>query len=280
MMNVILSVAESDERVRAVILNGSRANPKIMKDDFQDFDVIYLVKELESFRVAPHWIDVFGERIILQMPNAMNIDGHDWEAEKNEITYLMLFKDFNRIDLKLIEVKDKALYKDRLNKILLDKDNLLQPNPNPSDRDYWVSKPTQKDFKDCCNEFWWVTTYVVKGLARNEMVYAKEMLEVPVRKMFLRMLSWFVGKSYGFNINLGNSYRFLQKYVSPQMWEAILKTYPDANKTNIWNSLMEMTRIFNELASSVADELGLDYHREEAQNVIQYLRDRAQRILS
>ena len=34
MMNLILTAAKGDERVRAVILNGSRANPNVKKDIF------------------------------------------------------------------------------------------------------------------------------------------------------------------------------------------------------------------------------------------------------
>ena len=49
MLDLILSVAKNDERIRAVILNGSRVNDKIPKDDLQDFDVVFLVKELDSF---------------------------------------------------------------------------------------------------------------------------------------------------------------------------------------------------------------------------------------
>lgn len=43
MMNLILSTAKEDERVRAVILNGSRANPNLKKDIFQDYDIVYIV---------------------------------------------------------------------------------------------------------------------------------------------------------------------------------------------------------------------------------------------
>ena len=82
----------------------------------------------------------------------------------------MLFKDFNRIDLNLKKVENKNNCTDSLNKILLDKDNLFERILEPNDNDYLIRKPSQKEFIDCCNEFWWVTTYVLKGLARNELL--------------------------------------------------------------------------------------------------------------
>ena len=36
MYGLIISIAQSDERIRAVYLNGSRTNPNVPKDIFQD----------------------------------------------------------------------------------------------------------------------------------------------------------------------------------------------------------------------------------------------------
>ena len=45
MFELILGVAKRDERVRAVYMNGSRANPNVKKDLFQDYDIVYAVME-------------------------------------------------------------------------------------------------------------------------------------------------------------------------------------------------------------------------------------------
>ena len=45
MLDLILETARNDERIRAVIMNGSRANPNALRDPFQDFDIVYLVTE-------------------------------------------------------------------------------------------------------------------------------------------------------------------------------------------------------------------------------------------
>lgn len=271
-LSLILSTAEKEERIRAVILNGSRVNHKVKKDDFQDFDVIYLVEELDYFRANPNWIDIFGERIIMQMPNEMNLYSNQPKPVQEDIAYLMLFKDFNRIDLTLVALKNKDQLQDSLTKILLDKDNLFKEQPVPNDSDYWTRKPSQKDYADCCNEFWWVATYVVKGLARNDLLYAKDMLENPVRKMFMRMIAWHVAADHGFMINLGKSHRFLKNYIAPKMRTQILNTYPNAKKQHIWNSLLTMTRIFEEKSQELAHQLELKYNAEESNNVKAYLK--------
>src|SRR5689334_18865597 len=104
MFRLILETARLDERVRAVILNGSRANPKAKKDIFQDFDIVYFVTELETFTRNHSWIEDFGERLILQMPDQMNLPGDDHHARET-FAYLIRFKDGNRLDLTLFPVE-------------------------------------------------------------------------------------------------------------------------------------------------------------------------------
>jgi len=53
-ITLILHVANTDDRIRAVLLNGSRANPKAAKDVFQDFDIVYIVKKFDSFLKTLH----------------------------------------------------------------------------------------------------------------------------------------------------------------------------------------------------------------------------------
>lgn len=269
MFELILSVAKNDKRIRAVILNGSRVNNKIEKDEFQDFDIIYLVHELESFQSSPNWIDIFGERIILQLPNSMTIDGS--EIREDEIIYLMLFKDFNRIDLTLTLVENRLKKRDSLTKILLDKDDLFINIPTPTDKDYWIRKPSQQEFSECCNEFWWVSTYIVKALVRNEIIYSKALQDNIVRKMFMKVIAWNIAVDYDFKINLGVNYRFLKNYIETSLMTLILKTYSSTEKLNIWNSLVLMADMFYEKSKELAIRLDLEYNLDEANNVKEYI---------
>ena len=66
-------VAGADDRIRTVLLNGSRANPNIKPDIFQDFDIVFIVRDINSFLSDHSWTDVFGKRIMMQMPEEMTI---------------------------------------------------------------------------------------------------------------------------------------------------------------------------------------------------------------
>ena len=65
MFDLLVRTAKKDDRIRAVYMNGSRANPNAKKDIFQDYDIVYVVRDVLSFLEEENWIQVFGEILIM-----------------------------------------------------------------------------------------------------------------------------------------------------------------------------------------------------------------------
>lgn len=267
---LVLGYAANDERIRAVGLNGSRTNPNAPKDLFQDFDIVYVVTDVNSFIEDPHWIEVFGERIIMQTPENMSMFP---PGLGGRFSYLMLFTDGNRIDLTLVSNDEKDTYykEDKLTVILMDKDNDLAELLPPTDKDYWVKRPSAEFFSDCCNEFWWVSTYVAKGLWRSEILYAAEHLNNIMRPMLLKMLEWKVGIEHSYSVSIGKFGKYLEKYLSEENWQELLSTYADGSYKDMWRALFAMLVQFRTTAIFVAEGLGYEYSREEDAKVTAYL---------
>ena len=163
MMNLILQIAES-LKVDAVALSGSRTDDQAPKDEFQDYDVVYVVDDLDTLIRDLAWLHQFGTRNIEQH----NILGH-------RRLYLMLFEDGNRIDLALCP-------KEHINEwvdseagftVLVDEKGLFE-SYSPSPQRFWISPASKTDFEKSCNEFWWVSAYVVKGICRKQVIYATD----------------------------------------------------------------------------------------------------------
>jgi len=269
MMGMILDFARQEGRIRAVTLEGSRTNLNVPRDHFQDYDITFLVTDMSFFVDDLNWIDHFGERIIMQKPEAMSMFPPDLG---NYFSYLMLFTDGNRIDLTLVPLEEKESYResDKLLQVLLDKDNCLDLPP-ATDVDYWVKRPSAEFFADCCNEFWWVSTYVAKGLWRKEILYAMDHLQLYVRPMLMKMLEWHVGIQTHFSLSIGKNGKYLEKYLSRERWELLMTTYPKADYEEVWISLFAMGELFRMTASEVANQLGYDYPIEEDDQVTAYL---------
>ena len=275
MLDMILGTAKNDERIRAVIMNGSRANPNAPRDIFQDFDIVYVVRDVTPFRHNLEWIQRFGEMMILQMPEDMQDPP---PAEDGSYGYLMQFMDGNRIDLTFISIsqykdQEKEQEKDSLSVLLLDKDGIIEPFPPASETGYLPKPPTAKSFADCCNEFWWVGPYVAKGLWRREILYAKCLHDEVVRnEQLIKMLQWHIGVKTDFKINPGKLGKYFQKYLEPELWELLLKTYADAGYENTWDALFATCDLFRRVAILITEHYGFMYPMEDDQKVTAFLK--------
>ena len=255
--DTILNFAKADDRVRMVTLEGSRTNINILPDDFQDYDITFFVSDMQSFITDDEWLNIFGERLIMQKPEDMEL----FPAEEKGFSYLMLFSDDVKIDLTLLplDLIDEYFTWDKLVKILLDKDNRIAQPPMPTDIDYHIRRPTERSFDDCCNEFWNTTTYVVKGLCRREILFAIDHLNNIVRMELLRMISWWVGTEQGYNFSLGKNYKFLERHIPIELWEQLMTTYRMDSYIQMWESLEQCMALFRKVSTEVAKRLNYPY---------------------
>ncbi|AKG33338.1 aminoglycoside 6-adenylyltransferase [Paenibacillus durus] len=274
MFDLILGIAQKDERIRAVYMNGSRTNSNAPKDIFQDYDIVYIVTETASFINNEQWTTMFGDMLMMQEPDKNDQStGIDMDFSRS-YGYLMLFTDGNRIDLH-IETKESMLTRyvsDKLTLPLLDKDNCLPIIPPPTDIDYHVQKPTEPLFMGCCNDFWWCLQNVAKGIWRDELPYAKQMFECVIRRRLDEMISWWVGTNYDFQVSIGKMGKYMKKYLPESYWDMYKETYSDSNDHHMWNSVFTACELFRILAKEVAEHFQYTYEIKDDVNMTNYLR--------
>lgn len=274
MFDLILGVAREDERIRAVYMNGSRTNPNVPKDMFQDYDIVYVVTETAFFINDEKWINVFGDLLIKQEPDKNDKQlGQDVDLDRS-YTWLMLFTDGNRIDLH-IETKAAMLEgytNDKLTIPLLDKDNCLPEIPPPTDRDYHVKPPTEPEYLSSCNEFWWCLQNVAKGIWRDELPYAKLMFEHTSKAMLDRVVSWWIGMKHNYQISPGKMGKYFKNHLPETYWEMYKKTYSDSNYDNMWDSIFVTCELFRILAKELAEHFSFTYQEDEDINMTMYLK--------
>lgn len=273
MFDLILDVANRDNRVRAVYMNGSRANPKVKKDIFQDYDIVYVVTETESFLSDEDWISVFGDLIISQEPDKLDkMQGKDVDF-KNGYTYLMQFTDGNRIDLHIqtMEVLIKEYGTDKLTVPLLDKDNCLPQILAPSDENHWAKKPTYGQYFSLCNNFWWVAPYCAKGLWREEILFTIEVMNSYVRQELLTMLYWYVGTQTEFKVSMGKANKYLKEYLDLDVWTRLMNTFNMGDYDSAWNALITTCELFAQIAPKVGKIFEYEYNYDEAKRSFAFI---------
>lgn len=274
MFDLILNIAYKDERIKAVYMNGSRTNTKVPKDIFQDYDIVYVVSETRPFYEDKTWIECFGERLYMQMPEYMDaIRGMECRLDQN-YGWLIQLADGNRIDLHVqsIDYACTEIIKDKLCVILLDKDQILPPILTATDEDYYVKRPTENDFLCECNEFWWCLNNVAKGLWREEITYVMDMVNECVRPCLINLLAWKIGLTTDFSCSIGKSGKYMNRFLDEVTWQRFLETYSQAQIERMWQAVLNMCELFNEVAHEVASQLGYTYNTEEAKASLGYLK--------
>lgn len=266
MLDVILKTAETLQ-VAAVAMSGSRTNPKAPKDEFQDYDVVYVVDDFDNLTSDLYWLDYFGKRIIEQ---EVVLD--------HRRLYLMLFEDGNRIDLTLCPkehiqewVDSEADYT-----VLQDEKGLFE-SYSPSPQRFWISPASETDFKNSCNEFWWVSSYVVKGICRNQLIYATDHLYSICQQELLKVLAWQVASDRG-AVDIGKNYKYLFTYLSAEKEKKFLNLLDFSSLDKITHSLFATMQLFHQEAQSLAQKLGFDYDKEVAEKMIEYAEERVKKF--
>jgi len=264
MLGLILQIAKKLQ-VDAVALSGSRTNQKIQTDEFQDYDVVYIVDDLDYLTSDFSWLDQFGERIIEQEVTL----GH-------RRLFLMLFEDGNRIDLTLCP---KAHIQEWVDSeadftVLVDDKGLFESYSSSPER-FWIHPASETDFKKACNEFWWVSAYVVKGICRKQIIYATDHLYGICQQELLKVLAWQVASDRG-KVDIGKNYKYLFNYLPSEKEKEFSNLLDFSSLDKITQSLLATMQLFHQEAQRLAQKMGFDYDREVTEKMIEYAEEKLQ----
>ena len=262
MLRLILQTAKS-LKVEAVAMSGSRTDAKAPKDEFQDYDVVYIVDDFDNLTSDLSWLNQFGKRIIEQEVSL-----------GNRCLYLMLFEDGNRIDLSLCpkEYIQEWVDSEAGFTVLEDPENLFEPYfPNPER--YWIISATEMDFKNSCNEFWWESAYVVKGICRHQVIYATDHLYGICQQELLKLLAWQVAADKGM-VDVGKNYKYLFQYLPAEKEKEFTALLDFFDQKSLTKSLLATMNFFHKEAQAFSLKTGFQYDKVTAEKMIEYAKER------
>ena len=262
MFDVILQTAKVLQ-VDAVAMSGSRTNPKAPKDEFQDYDIVYIVDDLDNLTSNLSWLDQFGKRIVEQEVTL----GH-------RRLFLMLFEDGNRIDLTLCPKEDINEWVDSEAgfTVLVDDKGLFESYSSSPGR-FWIHPASETDFEKSCNEFWWVSAYVVKGICRKQVIYATDHLYGICQQELLKILAWQVASDRG-TVEIGKNYKYLFNYFLSEKEKEFFALLDFSSLDKITQSLLATMQIFHQEAQSLAQKMGFKYEKEVADKMMRYAKEK------
>ena len=227
--------------------------------NFKTMILSYVVDDIDNLTRDISWLDQFGKRIIVQEVTL----GH-------RRLYLMLFEDGNRIDLTLCPKEHMQEWVDSEAgfTVLKDEKGLFEAYlPNP--KLYWTAPPSEEEFTASCNEFWWVSAYVVKGIFRKQIIYATDHLYGICQQELLKILAWKVARDRGV-VDIGKNYKYLFNYLPAEKEKEFSALLDFSSLDKITQSLLATMEFFHQEAQYLAQKMGFKYEKEVVEKMMRY----------
>ena len=176
----LIQWAERKESIRAMLLTSTRAVPvpNAPVDDFSDYDVVLIVKDIHPFHEERSWLGDFGEVLVAYWdPIYPDLDfgiekfGNVTQyADGLKIDFTLCAVEWLR---RIVQALTLPAELDAGYRILLDKDALTEGMKSPTYGAYIPVPPTEIDYQTMINDFFSDAPYVAKCLLRGELLPVK-----------------------------------------------------------------------------------------------------------
>ena len=269
----VLNVAGEDEAVRAVI----RTN-LLPKRKYDYYNFCFVVSDIEKYD-HDVFASCFGKRILLYRG-----DKNYPELFPNKTkAHLMVFSDGITI---AINIMDKDTFLSRYNGEqkhenvwigdtyikIMDKDCMLPEIERLDEKQTWFAhKPSEEEFSETCNEFWWVLKTFAEYTVRKELPSAMFYLNVAVRDLLNKMIRWNLFLKAGHPVNMGILDGNMEKLLGEERFSTYKKTYPTADHDSIKGAFDAVVMLWDMVAGEVSILCGYTYPKDEEINMLSYI---------
>lgn len=273
----VIAWSEQREAVRAVVLTSTRTMPGVQPDLFSDYDIILAVTDVHPLFEDRGWLSDFGPVLVVYRDPIHEDYGCEmfayitqYENDRLKIDFIITEAEWLRRVAALPAVPDDL---DLGYRVLLDKDHLADGMQPPTYKAYIPTPPTEAAYLELIEVFFHEATYVAKHLWRGDLIPAKYNLDSVMKFKKLRtMFEWQMGLDTHWSIKTGAYGKGLKRYVRPDQWAELERTYVGAGTAENWDALFRTIDLFRAVAIPVGERLGYAYPHEMHRRMVAYLR--------
>jgi len=257
--------------IRALAIIGSRAQADHPADEWADLDVVVVTTDPKRYGSQTSWL------------------GNIWKpwltysAEMGEGAMILhvVFEGGLDADIDIFPegVKHEALgfYLQRGFRVLLDKDGIFAKPPfvSPAEASRPQSPPTEREFLEIINSFWFNVLWTAKHIMRGELWWSKQCADVQLLQWnTLRMVEWHTRTTRGWDFDTWYNGRFLEEWADPRVLEGLHYAFAHYDKEDIIRALITSMKLFRWIAMETADRLSYAYPIEVDKHITELVDDR------
>jgi aminoglycoside 6-adenylyltransferase len=257
-----VSWAQTETDIRAAMVIGSRARVDHPADEWSDLDIVIYANTPQRYIASVDWIENIGVPWLTFVE--CTPDG-GWERR-------VLFADGFDVDFaidpvqsleSMVAVAIPSILADILRRgfrILSDKDGfLLRLQRVPIPEISLFQRPTENDFLNTVNDFWYHTVWTAKHLRRGELWWAKSCCDVHLKVLLRQALEWHARAMNGQHYDTWMSGRFLEEWADPRAIKELPNIFSHYQQEDIGHALWMTMDLFRWLAIETAQRWGYTY---------------------
>ena len=277
--------AQTQRDIRAAVIIGSRARVACPADEWSDLDIVIIATDPEHYLSRTDWLENIGNPWITFLERT----GTGGEMERRVLFEGGLDVDFAFIPQRRIQqlvyllrvrkhfpqvlrLLPKAMVRQirqgiagfsdvlrRGTRVLLDRDGIAAhfalvtaetPSPRP---------PTQSEFLEVINDFWYHAVWTAKKLRRGELWTAKGCSDSYMKRLLRQMIEWHARAINGWDYDTWHGGRFLEQWADPRAVEGLRDAYAHYDADDVRCALFATMDLFRWLAMETAEQLSRPY---------------------
>ena len=250
--------ANSNPNIRLAFIVGSRARQDCPADEWSDLDLAIVTNNPDEILISDDWLDHIGTPKISFIENTL-CNG----KERRILFDIGLDVDFIVFSCQ----RSKEILKDpeiigifnRGIRVLLDKDNITADLKTSDGYTPSHSLPTQEEFMNLTNDFWFHSVWTGKKLRRGELLQAKSACDIYMKNLLMQLIKWQTYCIKGLNYDTWHDCRFFERWVDQGILTKMHSVYAHYDEEDIWNALFSTMDLFRELGNKTASLLSYQY---------------------
>ena len=254
--------AQTRPDICAAVVLGSRARVDGPADEWSDLDIVILVTDPKPYLTGADWLKNIGNYWITSVePTAIG----------GEMEHRVLFEggldvDFSIIPYAKVEQMihhgfppEVAEVFRRGRRVLLDRADLAARLNQLSTERAPASSPTQSEFLEAINDFWYHAVWTAKKLRRGELWTATTCCDGYMKHLLLKGMEWHAQVLNGPDYDTWHDGRFLERWADRRALERLRSAFAHYDEDDIEHALVATMDLFRWLARETAEGLGFPY---------------------
>ncbi len=241
---------------------GSRARRNHPADEWSDLDTLIFARDPKPLWGSTDWLHQVGNPWLTFLEPTP--DGQGIERR-------VLFEGGLDVDIVPLPVTDLQVMLDqgfpedvadmirRGIRFLVDKDDFAARLQAVKIDPPGYTPPTETEFLNLVNDFWYHTVWTGKHLRRGEVWWAKSCCDSYLKDLLRLLLKWHTQVSRGGQIDTWMRGRFLEEWADVRAVNSLPAVFAHYNEEDVWRALQATMDLFRWIAIETAEFLDYSY---------------------